>query len=315
MSRTRFLIAALAAGAIALAPSLGFARAGGGASMGSRGGMTFSPPPMTRTAPTMAAPMERSITPQAAPRPYGAPYSPAPSYSRGSPFMSGLMGGLIGAGIGGMLFGNGMFGGISGIGGFLGFLLQMFLVIWLVRLAWRFFANRQPSNGQPAMAGPSIFQRTTNGAGPLPGPRPMPGGGAAPPPVNVTKADFDAFETLLKQVQSAWSEHDIGRLQAISTPEMVSYFGEQLAEQTSRGVTNRVTDVKLEQGDLAQSWSERGREYATVAMRFSMNDVTTDRMGRVVDGDPSLRTMATEIWTFVRAPGGSWLLSAIQQTR
>jgi predicted lipid-binding transport protein (Tim44 family) len=40
-----------------------------------------------------------------------------------------------------------------------------------------------------------------------------------------------------------------------------------------------------------------------------------DPNGRVVDGHPSERVQATELWTFVRAPGGRWLLSAIQQTR
>ena len=42
-------------------------------------------------------------------------------------------------------------------------------------------------------------------------------------------------------------------------------------------------------------------------------DVTTDLTGRVVDGSPNERQTVTELWTFVRARGGSWLLSAIQQ--
>ena len=46
-----------------------------------------------------------------------------------------------------------------------------------------------------------------------------------------------------------------------------------------------------------------------------MIDVTRDAAGRVVDGDPARRTQVTEIWTFLRAPGGHWVLSAIQQTR
>jgi predicted lipid-binding transport protein (Tim44 family) len=46
-------------------------------------------------------------------------------------------------------------------------------------------------------------------------------------------------------------------------------------------------------------------------MRFSLNDQTFDReSGRVVEGGPD---EATEIWTFMRARGGHWLLSAIQQ--
>ena len=86
-----------------------------------------------------------------------------------------------------------------------------------------------------------------------------------------------------------------------------------MAEQTSRNVRNLVTDVRLEQGDLSEAWSEQGRDYATVAMRFSMIDVTRAADGRVVDGSPDQRTQATEIWTFLRVPGGNWVLSAIQQ--
>ena len=36
---------------------------------------------------------------------------------------------------------------------------------------------------------------------------------------------------------------------------------------------------------------------------------------QIVDGSPNERTQATEIWTFLRAPGGRWILSAIQQVR
>ena len=78
---------------------------------------------------------------------------------------------------------------------------------------------------------------------------------------------------------------------------------------------NIINDVRLISGDLAQAWSEGGREYATVAMRFSMIDVTRDSAGRVVDGNPTEHVTATEVWTFVRARGGHWILSAIQQAR
>src|SRR6202041_1187580 len=108
---------------------------------------------------------------------------------------------------------------------------------------------------------------------------------------------------------------DLNALRAMSTPEMVGYFSEQLSDQASQGVTNTVTDVHLESGDLAQAWAEAGREYATVAMRFSMIDVTRDAAGRVVDGSPDEHVTATEIWTFVRSRGGHWILSAIQQAR
>lgn len=310
--RYAFITAAALVFATAVMPGDAFARAGAGTSSGSRGSQTYSAPPSTGTA-TSAAPMQRSMTPQAAP---ARPATPAPapaapfgsSFFGRSPFMAGLMGGLLGAGIGGLLFGGGMFHGLSGFSGFLGFLIQIFLVVIIGRLIWSFFRSRRM---EPAMAGgPQGYERTAAqgmaGGG---------GGGSGPVPVTITPADYHAFEENLHGVQAAWSAHDLGALRQLASPEMASYFAEQMAEQKSAGVVNTVTDVHLEQGDLSEAWAETGREYATVAMRFSMIDVTRDGAGRVVDGDPVRRTQATEFWTFLRAPGGRWILSAIQQAR
>ena len=311
MRRSTRLISAFAVLALALTPSLADARAGSGASSGSRGTRTYSAPPSTSTAPSAAQPMQRTITPQPAPYAPSPGFAPSqqPQLSRGGGFMSGIAGGLIGAGIGSMLFGGGggFFHGISGFGGMIGFLIQLALIFFIGRWLVRMFMNRS----RPAMAGgPAMFN-----AGTTP-PRPMAGGGAPMASrVDITPTDFQTFEKLLQAVQMAWTQHDLNALRMVATPEMVSYFGEQLAEQTSRNERNAVTDVKLEQGDLSEAWAEDGREYATVAMRFSMIDVTRDATGRVTSGSPDQRSMATEIWTFLRAPGGRWVLSAIQQVR
>ncbi|MBX6743628.1 MAG: Tim44 domain-containing protein, partial [Acetobacteraceae bacterium] len=72
MRRPAFLLAAVAAAALALAPALADARPGGGGSYGSRGSRTYSAPPVTRTAPNAARPMERSMTEPSRPAtPYG----------------------------------------------------------------------------------------------------------------------------------------------------------------------------------------------------------------------------------------------------
>ncbi len=307
MRRSGFLLASLAAAAIVLAPALADARAGSGSSMGSRGFRTYSPPPVTNTAPSTAAPFERSLTPRTTSPGSPAFGTPGGAFANRSPFVSGLMGGLIGAGIGGLLFGGGLFGGINGFGGFLGFLLQILLVVLIGRWLFRRFF-RQPVL---AGAGPGMFAR---GPAEQNGLRPVSGGGPTASPISIAPGDFQEFERLLKIVQGAWSAHDLNTLRGVATPEMVSYFAEQLAEQERRGVRNTVTDVRLDQGDLSESWAEQGREYATVAMRFSMIDVTRDQAGHVVDGSPTEHVAATEIWTFVRNPGGHWLLSAIQQT-
>jgi predicted lipid-binding transport protein (Tim44 family) len=308
MRRASVFLAAIAALALLLTPGLADARAGSGGSCGSRGSRTWSAPPSTNTAPSGGQTMQRSMTPNSpsASPGFGAPMGQG--FGGRSPFVSGLLGGLIGAGIGGLLFGHGFLGGGGlGFGGFIGFLLQIFLIVMVVRFLLGWFRSRSPATA----GGPGMFARTG-----LPGG--FGGGGAAAPsgpPIAIAPADYQAFEQLLTAVQAAWTAQDLPALQRIATPEMVSVFAEQLAEQTSQGVHNSVTNVRLLQGDLAEAWTESGREYATVAMRFSMIDVTLDGAGRVVDGSPQEHVTATELWTFLRAPGGRWVLSAIQQSR
>jgi predicted lipid-binding transport protein (Tim44 family) len=118
---------------------------------------------------------------------------------------------------------------------------------------------------------------------------------------------------LLTDVQAGFSAEDIAALRQHVTPEMLSYFSEQFSANASRGLVNRIADVKLLNGDLAEAWREGDTDYATVAMHFALTDSMVERVsGRTVDGGEAGE--ATELWTFMRARGGSWLLSAIQQT-
>jgi predicted lipid-binding transport protein (Tim44 family) len=304
MFRHRFLIA-LAAIAIATALVLvaadAQARAGGGFSFGSRGLRTFSMPPTTRTTPTTAAPIERSMT-----QPGGAAAGLAAT--RPGLFGGGLFGGLaagfLGAGLFGMLFGHGFFGGMAGFASLIGLLLQVVLVVIVARLLLAWWQRRN----MPAYA--AAHAATGHGFSGLGGMM----GSSAPTgePLTIAKADYDAFEKLLGDVQAAFSAEDLTALRAKVTAEMLSYFSEQLAQNASRGLVNRVTGVQLLQGDLAEAWREGDADYATVAMRFALNDSMVERAsGRTVEGgSPS---EVTELWTFRRARGGDWLLSAIQQ--
>ncbi len=294
---------------LASLPVAADARPGFGGSFGSRGSRTFSAPPSTATNPGGASPFARTLTPN--PGPYAPAYGGGGygGMARAHPFGTGFAGGLLGVGLAGMLFGHGFFGGgYGGGGGFggpslLGMLIQLailfFVVRWLIR---RVFGQRLASAG-PAGAPFLAAGSARTGGG---------GGGSAIP---ITPADYGQFEQALLDIQQAWSTQDLRGLARFATPEMVSYFSEQLTDLASRNLRNVVSAVRMEHGDLSEAWSENGREFATVAMRYSMIDVTTDLTGRVVDGSPNERQTATELWTFVRARGGSWLLSAIQQAR
>ncbi|HEX2511023.1 MAG TPA: TIM44-like domain-containing protein [Xanthobacteraceae bacterium] len=299
------------------------ARVGRGGSLGSRGARTYSAPPPTATAPSTAAPMQRTITQPNATRPTTPATSPSPGLAGrpGGLFGGGLLGGLaagfIGAGLFGLLFGHGFLGGLGGFASFLGLLLQIGLVIIVARLAWAWWQRRQQ---QPAMAsGPSMRDHasgTGSGLGGFLGMGAGAGAAAAQTgaPLEIEPKDFDAFEQLLEEIQQAYSDEDLIALRSHVTPEMLSYFADDLADNASRGVHNKVSDVKLLQGDLAEAWREGDTDYATVAMRFGLTDQTLDRTtGRLVEGSTSPME-ATELWTFRRTRAGSWMLAGIQQT-
>jgi predicted lipid-binding transport protein (Tim44 family) len=213
--------------------------------------------------------------------------------------------GLVGGGLIGLLSG-------SGIGSIFSLLLQIGLIVLLVRFAMGFFARRA------AMAGNGGgYARSGLGLG---GGSTAPQGGYAASargsvPLSVGAADYAEFERLLGEIQSAYGREDLGTLRRAATPEMASYFEEELAANAAKGVVNKVSGAKLLQGDLSEAWREANADYATVAMRYSLLDMMVERnSGRILSGDPARPDQVTEVWTFRRPRGsGSWQLSAIQQ--
>jgi len=305
MIRNRLLVAIVAISTmLVLSGGDTWARAGGGFSGGSRGMRTFSPPPVTSTAPNTASPIQRTLTQpgtagtlgQAAARPGGL---------FGGGLLGGLAAGFLGAGLFGLLFGHGLFGGLAGFASLLGLIFQIVLIVMVARLLFAWWQRR--SEPAYAAAHPATGHSFSGLGGVL---------AANPPsgePLTIGKSDYDAFERLLGEIQAAYSAEDLDALRSRVTPEMLSYFSQQLSENASRGLVNKISGIKLEQGDLAEAWREGGVDYATVAMRFALVDQMIERAsGHTVDGGGPGE--ATELWTFMRARNGEWLLSAIQQT-
>ena len=322
-------VIAVVAGALLLVPVLAEARPGGGkAGMGSRGSRTESAPARTDTAPNGAQPFQRSATPspsQAAPAAAGAAaaaQAARPSMARN--LMMGLGAGLLGAGLFGMLSGAGFFGGLASLAGMFGFLLQIALIGGAIWLALRFFRRR--SEPQFAGAGAPMPRETYQpqpdarmdamAGGAVGGGMGRPAAPAAPQttPIQLSGEDFSAFERLLSEVNTAYSNEDEAGLRQRVTPEMFGYFDEDLSGNARKGLVDRVSDVKLLQGDLSEAWNEDGFDFATVAMRLSLVNALYERSsGKVVDGNATVAQEVTEHWTFVRSRGTAWKLSGIQQ--
>ena len=299
--------------------------------MGSRGSRTYDQ--------NGAKPIERSVTPKpAGAAPQSAPGSAAPntqptpamqpSFMQRNPLLAGLAAGVAGSWIGHMMFGatdssasntdagehvgeTGTTSTNAGSSNSTGILLLLML---LGAGAFYYFLKvRRPV---PEFSG---ITRTS----------PVTGNLLSQPSVTtlqttavageVTSADKAAFQQLLTDIQTAWSNQDLAGLRRFVTPEMLSYFSTALAEQTSLDIANRVEDVVLTQADVRETWIEDTTQYATIGLCWNARDYTVSlskrrgEPGYLVEGSEETPTESSEVWTFMRYQNGKWLLSAIQQ--
>ncbi|MFC5391121.1 TIM44-like domain-containing protein [Bosea vestrisii] len=307
---------ALIAGALLLVPIIAEA-APGGRSFGSRGSRSQSQVAPTPTAPGSSfqrsptqAPGPSAAAPAAGAAAGAAAQAARPSMARS--LMMGVAGGLLGAGLFGLLSGAG-FGGLAGM---LGLLFQVALIGGLIWLALRLFRRR--SEPQLASAGGPLGREAYQPQPAAPAMGGLGGGAAAasaakPVEFELQGADYGTFERLLSEVQSAISDENIARLRQITTPEISGALEEEFADNARKGLIEKAADVRLLQGDLAESWREDGYEYATVAMRFSLLTAMVERNGgKVVEGHATIPREVTEHWTFVRSRGGEWKVTGIQ---
>jgi predicted lipid-binding transport protein (Tim44 family) len=308
----RIMLALFFCASVALAPAIAEARAGGSSggrssSMGSRGLRTYennnTQPLGSSMSPLAQTPAQTGLSPGASSSAYGGG-----SFFQRHPFMTGLAGGFIGS----WLFGHsGYAADGTSDGSAMGMLLEILIIGALIYFAVRLFRGRAFSNGWPG--GTPFSMARSAGASAAPARR------NRGRDINLSDADLSAFQVVHSAVQKAWSAGDLGQLRRLMTPEMLSYFSEELTRNAGQGVQNIVSDVQLVKGELSESWDEGDLQYATAYMRWRAIDYVT-RLGRpssdpeaIVSGNPRVAVEAEEVWTFVRRRGGDWLLSAIQQ--
>lgn len=290
-----------------------------GGSFGSRGARTFDAPAATNVAPRPAAPVQRSMTPRPAAQ---RPQATAPAgQSRARSFAGPLIGGLLMGGLIGALLGGGL--GSLGGSGLLVALLQIAVIGGLVWLAFRLFRRRPAVAGGPQAGASNAFSGLSPNTAPAPAGGAAPfggfGGGAAPVApqerdIAIDDADRETFERLLIDVQAAFGREDYSALRSLTTPEVMSFFAEELGQNATSGRRNQVSGTRLIDAEVAEAWAEGGTDYATIAMRYESIDVMVDRTsGAVIEGDADRPNVTTEVWTFARANGGGWRLSAIQE--
>jgi predicted lipid-binding transport protein (Tim44 family) len=335
MLNTTKLIAAIIVISLII-PTVSFARARGGGygggysggsrgysspgSMGSRGSRTYDQ--------NSAKPIEQSVTPKpSGATPPSASNSPAPttqqaptmqpSFMQRNPLLAGLAAGFAGSWIGHMLFGA--TASSAGTGEQVGQTDAPFgstaILLFLMLLgagAFYYFlrVRRSPTPGFSGLTRSTAFSDTLSSGTSL---------RIATVEPEITSADKSAFQQLLIDIQTAWSQQNLTELRRFVTPEMLAYFSTALAEQASLDIANHVEDVVLLRADVRETWIEDATHYATIGLYWNARDYTVSmtkkrgESGYLVEGSEETATECGEVWTFMKHQNGKWLLSAIQQ--
>ena len=121
----------------------------------------------------------------------------------------------------------------------------------------------------------------------------------------------EAFAAILE----AFAKGEIDGVKSILSPEVHGNFAQAVKAREDAGEKLENTLVGIRSAEVAEAYMD-GRN-AVVAIRFTSDqiNVTRDRDGQVVSGDPSAVTAIVDLWTFqrdTRARNPNWTLVATE---
>ncbi|RJO71150.1 MAG: Tim44 domain-containing protein [Myxococcales bacterium] len=130
-------------------------------------------------------------------------------------------------------------------------------------------------------------------------------------PDTFVKGARGAFEMILE----AFAKGELGGIKSILSPEVFANFEQAVKSRAEADETLENTLVGIRAAEVAEAYMD-GRN-AIVAVRFTSDqiNVTRDREGRVVSGDPSTVTAVVDLWTFqrdTRSRDPNWALVATE---
>ncbi len=284
------------------------ARAGGGASGGSRGSRTYQAP----ARPSQPGPSQarREATPP--------PQQPAPLAPQSGGFMRGLAGGIMGGFLGSLLFSGLAQAGWGGLGGSGFGLFEILLIAGAGYFLYRKFRAPAVASGYDAM------QYQNSGAYVM-------GSAPAREDARLNEPDFGTMlmmdrsfdptrflktaQDLFFKIQGAWNRQDTAALGSLCGTELMQTWQQELANLRARGRKNRMENIALGSSEITEAWTEAGQDYITVRLEANLLDYTVDeKSGAVLEGSDSEPVEFEEFWTFSRPVGPNpWKLSAVQQ--
>ena len=118
-----------------------------------------------------------------------------------------------------------------------------------------------------------------------------------------------AFEMIVE----AFASGDSTSLRPLLSDDVFAQFDGAIRARSEAGHTLATTLVGIREAEIVDAGLEDKTAQVTVKFVSEQINVTRDREGRVVDGDPSAVATVTDIWTFARNTASrdpNWVLVA-----
>jgi len=119
--------------------------------------------------------------------------------------------------------------------------------------------------------------------------------------------------TAYDMVLASFAAGDVDTLRALLDDDVYTNFQRAIADRESRGETLETTLVAVKTGDIVEARAVGRMAEVTVKFVAELVNVTRDKDGEVLSGDPRVVQNTTDYWTFardVRSSDPNWKLIA-----
>jgi predicted lipid-binding transport protein (Tim44 family) len=118
---------------------------------------------------------------------------------------------------------------------------------------------------------------------------------------NFTPESFlEGGKAAFEMVVQAFAEGDLKTLRSLLNDEVYENFSVAVKQRQEAEEELETTVIGIKQADLLEARVEGRMAFVTVKFQSEQVNVTRDKDGEVVDGDPTHVTEVTDIWTFAR---------------
>lgn len=111
---------------------------------------------------------------------------------------------------------------------------------------------------------------------------------------------LDGARAAFEMVVQAFADGDAKSLRALLNDEVFDNFAEAIKQREQAGETLETTLIGIKSADLLEARMEGRTAFVTVKIITEQVNLTRDKDGKVVEGDPNRITDVTDIWTFAR---------------